>query len=429
MSVDASSAFNGNTHRRTPAKPTSSEYFTTEVPPLNDSPLADKTNPPFALHAPYVSAMPTAADAKLNVEWAHDTSSQMLDGTWQRFQNFVQSILSDQVTPLRLAGHISVLLVAATILILSQIDIPMWDLALPDGAANGAQSRVLAGTQSNVAAAGADSVATGNDSLQRAAVPFTIIPERGRQAVEEYQVQSGDTVLGIAEKFGLLPETIQWSNPGLEQNPDLLRIGDALNIPPVDGVLHTVAPGDTLSSLAGKYKSTIDAIIAFEGNQLSDAAAALPVGAEVLIPGGTKPFVAKQVVSYGGPVPSNAIKGSGSFTWPASGSITQRYWGGHPAIDVGSWTGSPVKAADSGYVVTAGGGWNAGYGNHVIVDHGNGYVTLYAHLNSIFVRPGESVARGQQLGTVGNTGNSTGPHLHFEIRYQGTPQNPFSYLP
>ncbi len=118
-----------------------------------------------------------------------------------------------------------------------------------------------------------------------------------------------------------------------------------------------------------------------------------------------------------------------SFAWPASGSVTQQFWGGHRAIDIGSWTGAPVKSADSGYVTVAGGGWNSGYGNYVVIDHGNGFVSLYAHLHSIYVRAGESVARGQQIGTLGNTGNSTGPHLHFEIRYQGVPGNPFSYLP
>ena len=98
-------------------------------------------------------------------------------------------------------------------------------------------------------------------------------------------------------------------------------------------------------------------------------------------------------------------------------------------MDIGSWIGAPAKAADSGVVVEAGGGWSSGYGNHVIIDHGNGFTTLYAHLTSIFVKPGESVTRGEQIGTVGSTGNSTGPHLHFEIRYQGVPRNPFNWLP
>jgi len=108
--------------------------------------------------------------------------------------------------------------------------------------------------------------------------------------------------------------------------------------------------------------------------------------------------------------------------------VSQGYWGGHPAIDIAGWVGSPVTASDGGYIVLAGGGWNGGYGSHVIIDHGNGFTTLYAHLNSIFVSPGMTVSKGQQLGTIGNTGNSTGPHLHFEVRYNGVPYNPSKYL-
>lgn len=358
----------------------------------------------------------TQLDWELRAEPAQATFMQQL-------QLHVQNMLTDQVTPIRLAGHLSVLAVAATILILSQVQIPRWDIALQDQQAASAGEATTRIVTANAAALNS------NEALQRAAVPFTVIPDRGRATIETYTVQSGDTVLGIAEKYGLQPETIQWSNPGIESNPDLLRIGDKLVIPPVNGLVHTVAPGDTLSSLASKYKVDVASIVGYEANGLADAAAPISVGTEILVPGGTKPFTPKQVVAYTGPIPSSAVKGTGSFSWPASGSITQRYWGGHPAIDVGSWTGAAVKVADNGYVVSAGGGWNAGYGNHIIVDHGNGFVTLYAHLNSILVRPGENVSRGQQLGTVGNTGNSTGPHLHFEIRYQGVPQNPLGYLP
>jgi murein DD-endopeptidase MepM/ murein hydrolase activator NlpD len=215
-----------------------------------------------------------------------------------------------------------------------------------------------------------------------------------------------------------------WANSQIEQNPDRLSIGDPVNILPVDGVLHVVKPGDTLSSLAAKYKVDVNNILGYPENGLADATAALTVGSQLVIPGGTKPFITPQVPA--GVVveaPSDATKGSGSFSWPISGNITQQFWGGHRALDIGSWVGAPAKAADSGYVILAGGGWNGGYGNHVIIDHGNGFTTLYAHLNSIFVRTGESVSRGQQIGTVGTTGNSTGPHLHFEIRYQGSPRN------
>ncbi len=362
--------------------------------------------------------------------WPQTVETPPLDSI-SRIKHQFQGILSDQVTPLRLAGHLSVLLVAAVILILSQADLPEWDIEI--GTMAGSSSSV--GGELQTGALVAQGVAQANDesttteALQRAAVPFTIIPERGREEIQAYEVQSGDTVLGIAEKFGLYPETVQWSNPELEANPDLLRIGDKLRILPLDGALHTVLPGDTLSSLASKYKVSIEDITGYTANDIGDASAPLVVGKEIVVPGGTKPYVSRQVAAYSGPIPSSAYKGLGSFSWPVSGSISQRYWSGHPAVDIGSWNGSPIKASDSGYVVAAGGGWNGGYGNYVLIDHGNGFTTLYAHLSSIFVRTGENVSRGEQIGSAGNTGNSTGPHLHFEVRYQGVAQNPFTYLP
>ena len=424
MSADSRSALRGTPRirKRAPQK----SHTKSLVSSPTDSIISDSdVSPSYSAHATLAPALTAGQSQDANLDWPDTAPAAETGGSFQWLQTQFQNILSDQVTPLRLAGHLSVLVVAATILLLSQVEIPKWELPL-QGANAAATDQTGAATQTQFQLA---TTQIGNDALQRAAVPFTIIQERGRQSIETYSVASGDTVLGIAEKFGLQPETIQWSNPGIEQNPDLLRIGDTLKIPPVDGVLHTVAPGDTLSSLASKYKVGVDAIVNFDLNAIDDANVALSTGKELFVPGGTKPFVAKTVVAYSGPIPSNAAKGTGSFGWPTSGTITQRYWGGHQAIDVGSWTGAPVKAADSGYVVSAGGGWSAGYGNHVIVDHGNGFVTLYAHLNSIFVRPGESVSRGQQVGTVGNTGNSTGPHLHFEVRYQDVPQNPFSYLP
>lgn len=422
MSADSNSAL-GNT-RRIQNRVSRKSLSRNRISPQTDSAASTQNLPPsYSPPTSFAQALPAVQEASL--DWVDSDQPDQTPSYFPRAQAQLHSILNDQVTPLRLAGHLSVLAVATIILFLSRVEIPKWELPI--------QTPTTATSDQNSVSGAASfqltSAQIGNDALQRAAVPFTIIQERGRETIEQYTVVSGDTVLGIAEKYGLQPETIQWSNPGIEQNPDLLRIGDTLNIPPVDGVLHTVAPGDTLSSLASKYKVDIETISSFGLNNLADPNGALVTGQAIFVPGGTKPFVPKAVVAYSGPIPNSAAKGSGSFGWPASGSITQRYWGGHPAIDVGSWTGSPVKAADSGYVVVAGGGWNGGYGNHVIVDHGNGFVTLYAHLNSIFVRAGESVSRGQQVGTVGNTGNSTGPHLHFEIRYQGVPQNPFNYLP
>lgn len=363
---------------------------------------------------------------------AASLSTDVVTPLFSKLQAQVQRLLADQITPLRLAGHLSVLVVAAIILLLSQVHLPEWNLAL-DSLPNNVLAGQLQGNGNAPVARLLTNELNGDsgnfESLQRVALPFTIVPERPREEVEVYTVQSGDTVLGIAAQYGLQPETVLWANSQLEQNPDRISIGDTLKILPINGVLHVVKPGDTLSSIASKYKVTANDIVAYAGNNLADANAALVVGTEVIVPGGQKPVVAQQVVAYGGPVPANAARGSGAFVWPTSGTITQKYWNGHAAIDIGAWTGAPVKASDGGYVIVAGRGWNSGYGNHVIIDHGNGYTTVYAHLNSIFVSPGENVAKGQQIGTVGNTGNSTGPHLHFEIRYQGIRRNPQSYLP
>lgn len=346
----------------------------------------------------------------------------------------IQNTLTDQVTPLRLASHLSVVFVAAVVLLFSRISMPEWDfqlVAMPT-ASSGFES---VSQQVTTYLSGQSAVGGEDVTFQPQIVPFTIIPEKTRQEVQTYSVQAGDTVLGIASKFNVRPETIQWSNPGIEQNPDLLSIGDQLNILPVDGVLYTVRAGDTLSSLASRFKVTAEQIVAFEANDLKDVSASLVAGDQIVLPGGTKPVATPRQVAAAytaattAVAPSDALKGSGTFGWPTSGSISQNYWGGHPAIDIESRTGVPVKAADGGYVVVAGGGWNGGYGNHVIIDHGNGFTTLYAHMNTIYVKAGENVSMGQQIGTVGNTGNSTGPHLHFEIRYQGYPRNPYSFLP
>jgi murein DD-endopeptidase MepM/ murein hydrolase activator NlpD len=354
---------------------------------------------------------------------------------FQNIQAQLSTTFADQVTPVRLASHVSVLLVATIILVLSNVDIPDLNFSLrlfPNSALLGTNSGDLS-SQLNTLLAGSNGVFPVNESLQRAAVPFTTAhaePTPEAVEIQSYTVQSGDTVLGIAEKFGLQPETIQWANPGLEVNADIIRPGDTLSILPVDGALHIITSGDTLGSIASEYKVTVDDIVNYPGNNLSDPNAPLTIAAKIVIPHGVKPYVNQQAVAYtAGAVPATAKIGGGNFSWPTSGSINQRFWGGHTGVDIGAWTGSPVKAADGGYVAVATGGWNAGYGNYVIIDHGNGFVTLYGHLNSIYVKPGESVTAGEQIGAVGNTGNSTGPHLHFEIRYQGVPRDPLAYLP
>ncbi|MCB0209652.1 MAG: peptidoglycan DD-metalloendopeptidase family protein [Anaerolineae bacterium] len=271
--------------------------------------------------------------------------------------------------------------------------------------------------------------------LFRAAVPRTIIPDRSvftqesSDEIRTYTVEGGDTISGIAYKFGLMPETLVWANKDLEANPDWLSIGQTLTILPVDGVYHQVGGSDTIEGIAGTYKTDAQAIIDHPANALDPDNPLIQPGQWLVVPGGSKPFVPRTVTAYSftGDVPVDAPVGTGFFTWPASGLISQGFFNYHPAIDIAAWIGAPVLAADSGHVIVS--GWDNMYGYHIVIDHSNGYQTLYAHLNTYYVEAGANVVKGEQIGEMGNTGNSTGPHLHFEIR-QGTLQvNPSSFLP
>ena len=274
--------------------------------------------------------------------------------------------------------------------------------------------------------------------LQRGAVPFTLRvvrdtlplmePQRTvRTSVSIYRVQSGDTVLDIANKFRLQGSSVLWANDKLADNPDFLRVGQELYILPVDGAYHAVAKGETLESIAIRYKVDPSVITEYAQNRLMPPYELEP-GQKLIIPGGEKPYVPRRVFAYKGPVPEGAKKGTGRFVWPMSGYITQRFWDGHRAIDIGAPVGTPIVASDSGYVAIA--QWSdVGYGRMVIVDHGNGFQTLYAHFQAFYVQVGQSVAKGQAIGQCGGTGNTTGPHLHFEVIKSGVRRNPLIYLP
>ena len=265
------------------------------------------------------------------------------------------------------------------------------------------------------------------ENISRAAVPFTEVPSRLRRSVITYTVQPGDTVQGIAIMFSLQPETIVWSNPEVEKDPDWLQIGQELAILPIDGVYHAVVKNDTLDSIAKKYKAKIENITSIPFNNLQPPDYKIGPGMRLIVAGGEKPFVPKVVTAYSGSAPQGA-RGTGRFQWPTTGTLTQSYWWGHRALDIAAGQGTPVYASDSGYVSFA--GWtDIGYGRLIVVDHGNGFMTYYAHLSSINVAVGQAARRGQLIGLMGSTGNSTGPHVHFEIRYNGALMNPRSYLP
>ena len=264
------------------------------------------------------------------------------------------------------------------------------------------------------------------DVLISAVVPHTTIPRRYRIDPVTYTVQAGDNVSTIADQFRVSVETVLWNNGNLEDNPDYLSVGDVLTILPVSGVYHTVVKGDTLESIATKYKVQAAVITAYEGNYMVEPYT-LTIGQKLIVPGGQKPYQVRHVVAWSGTVPKDAKRGTGVFGWPVGGYITQRYSEAHPAVDVGVVVGTPVKASDSGYIAVVGRS-DTGYGRYVLIDHANGFQTIYAHLSIIYVEVGQSVAKGKAIGLSGNTGKSTGPHLHFEIKLNGVRRNPFIYL-
>ena len=270
--------------------------------------------------------------------------------------------------------------------------------------------------------------------LYQSPVFHTTIPKRLRREVITYVVEPGDHVGKIAVRFDLEPETIMWANGNLAQNPDLLRPGQELIILPIDGVYHMVVKGDSLVKIADKYKSEVQHIIECTYNNLDPENSQIIPGNMIIVPGGVKPYVARQVTAYQGTIPANAKQGTGIFVWPASGRLTDRFgfrtysgrW--HNGLDISSSSGTAIYATDSGFVTFA--GWQkTGYGNIVIIDHRNGFVSYYAHLSTYTVSAGQSVSKGTLIATMGSTGNSTGSHLHFELRYKGVRKNPEMYLP
>jgi murein DD-endopeptidase MepM/ murein hydrolase activator NlpD len=334
----------------------------------------------------------------------------------------------------RTSIHLIIILLIISAIGLSKI--PWWQAGTGESYSLSVPAEAIAPATTKVDAplTLSSELAASQEAIVRAAVPHTIVPDRSnngadtREEVLTYIVETGDTVSGIAAKFGLTPETVTWANQALEKNPDLLQVGQRLLILPVDGVYHQVTNDDTIESIATTYKTDLTAIIDYPLNALASDSLLLQPDQWLIVPGGNKPYVPRTVTAYSGSVPQDAAVGTGIFVWPVSGTVTQGPWSGHMALDIAGWLGAPVLAADSGHIVLA--GWDdTGYGNVVVVDHGNGFQTLYAHLQGFNVETGVDVSKGQQIATMGSTGNSTGTHTHFEIR-QGTVQrNPLGFLP
>lgn len=290
--------------------------------------------------------------------------------------------------------------------------------------------------------------------VPRLAQVDTIIPSRPRQEIIKYKVVEGDTIFGISENFGLEPQTVLWSNYYvLLDDPHALKPGQELNILPVNGTYHEWQQGEGLNGVAKYYGVAPEDIINYPANNLDPAAIGdfaapnIQPGTWLIVPNGRREFISwsaplgvtrenpasARVLGPGAcdPVSGGAV-GFGTFVWPAnqhrlSGfdySPSTNHWG----LDLAGNEGEGVYATDAGVVVYA--GWNNyGYGNMIMVDHGNNFQSLYAHLNGINVGCAQSVGQGDLIGTIGSTGRSSGSHLHFEIRAISSWVNPWDVLP
>jgi murein DD-endopeptidase MepM/ murein hydrolase activator NlpD len=325
---------------------------------------------------------------------------------------------------------------------------------IPDATGNGI---IASSTDIDTAAAPTDDVLT--------------TPSSG--TISQYTVQAGDSISGIAQKFGVSVDTILWANDITD--PSTIKEGTVLVILPVSGIQHTVRAGETLSSIAEKFGADASDIAQFNG---IPADGTLTAGSTIIIPGGELPSSDTSDTSSSnsseskssskktksGDISSTAKDSSSSekssdktssgsssdsgkmnysdesgnpyrggggaplpgfFVNPLPGALLTQGLHGLDAVDLGAPSGTPIHAAAKGTVILARtGGWNGGYGNYVILDNGSGVETLYAHMSEVKAQMGETVSAGDVIGLVGMTGDATGPHLHFEVRGA---QNPFSY--
>ncbi|MEK7526514.1 MAG: M23 family metallopeptidase [Patescibacteria group bacterium] len=265
-------------------------------------------------------------------------------------------------------------------------------------------------------------------SLEDQSTATVVSDVRGN--IEEYVVADGDTVSSIADKFGISADSVRWEN---DLTKDKIKVGQAIKILPVTGVSHKVAKGETVYSIAKRYDTEPQGIVNFPFNSFAnDETFELAIGQTIIVPEGVKPT--EVTGTSGGAVrpkqitpDAGTVVASGQFVWPTQGTISQSFYWYHPGIDIANRSLPAVLAADSGKIIAA--GWDStGYGNKVVIDHGNGYITLYAHLSKIYVVIGQTVTRGSSIGQVGSTGRSTGPHLHFEVQKNGVRVSPFAVL-
>ena len=269
--------------------------------------------------------------------------------------------------------------------------------------------------------------ATQDSALVSTRNPAGTLPRSGHDQIVVYTVQDGDTPGDIAERFGISLNTLLWANN--IKNAKSIHVGDDLIILPVTGVQYEVKKGDTVESVAKKFKADAGDILSFNGLSLDES---LEPGVTIIIPDGE--LIPTITVPSGKLSPpsrfANLPEYSGYYMRPIIGGRNPRATRANPhgihgtnGVDLANSCGLPVFASADGTVIIArSSGWNGGYGKYIVIAHPNGTQTLYGHLSVILVSPGQSVDQGSQIAAIGSTGNSTGCHVHFEIRGA---KNPF----
>jgi murein DD-endopeptidase MepM/ murein hydrolase activator NlpD len=296
--------------------------------------------------------------------------------------------------------------------------------------ASGFRSKFAFAQETTIGADGSRVLGLSADSAM-SVDPLTQVSDKPRADIYEYTVENGDTLAAIAKKFGVDTDSIMWLNKNV--NEKKLKPGSVMYIPPVTGVVHTVKSGETIYSIAKKYNVSAQAVVDFPFNEFTnDETFALAIGQQLIVPDGVMPeeivtsprsYLANQLTPNAG-----AVSATGVWIWPTAGTITQQFRSWHKGLDIANHAGGNILAADSGTVVVAGWPDNSGYGNRIMIDHGNGYRTLYGHLSKISVVVGQTVKRGDVIGFMGSTGRSTGTHLHFEIRSDSGNRDPLGVL-